>query len=154
MQQQTFIIIKPGAIQRALVGDIITRYQRKGLQIVALKMMQLSESILREHYAHLVDRPFFPSLLRSMMASPVIVAVLKGDDAIEVVRTLSGATHCRKALPGTIRGDFGMSSQENIVHSSDSPENAAAEIARFFSPDEIFDYPITNISSIYAPDER
>ncbi len=154
MQQQTFIIIKPGAIQRALVGDIITRYQRKGLQIVALKMMQLSESILREHYAHLVDRPFFPSLLRSMMASPVIVAVLKGDDAIEVVRTLSGATNCRKALPGTIRGDFGMSSQENIVHSSDSPENAAAEIARFFSPDEIFDYPITNISSIYAPDER
>ncbi|MGM9851732.1 MAG: nucleoside-diphosphate kinase [Muribaculaceae bacterium] len=154
MQQQTFIIIKPGAIQRALVGDIITRYQRKGLQIEALKMMQLSESILREHYAHLVDRPFFPSLLRSMMASPVIVAVLKGDDAIEVVRTLSGATNCRKALPGTIRGDFGMSSQENIVHSSDSPENAAAEIARFFSPDEIFDYPITNISSIYAPDER
>lgn len=154
MQQQTFIIIKPGAIQRALIGDIITRYQRKGLQIVALKMMQLSESILREHYAHLVDRPFFPSLLRSMMASPVIVAVLKGDDAIEVVRTLSGATNCRKALPGTIRGDFGMSSQENIVHSSDSPENAAAEIARFFSPDEIFDYPITNISSIYAPDER
>lgn len=154
MQQQTFIIIKPGAIQRALVGDIITRYQRKGLQIVALKMMQLSESILREHYAHLVDRPFFPSLLRSMMASPVIVAVLKGDDAIEVVRTLSGATNCRKALPGTIRGDFGMSSQENIIHSSDSPENAAAEIARFFSPDEIFDYPITNISSIYAPDER
>ena len=154
MQQQTFIIIKPGAIQRALAGDIITRYQRKGLQIVALKMMQLSESILREHYAHLVDRPFFPSLLRSMMASPVIVAVLKGDDAIEVVRTLSGATNCRKALPGTIRGDFGMSSQENIVHSSDSPENAAAEIARFFSPDEIFDYPITNISSIYAPDER
>ena len=154
MQQQTFIIIKPGAIQRALVGDIITRYQRKGLQIVALKMMQLSESILREHYAHLVDRPFFPSLLRSMMASPVIVAVLKGDDAIEVVRTLSGATNCRKALPGSIRGDFGMSSQENIVHSSDSPENAAAEIARFFSPDEIFDYPITNISSIYAPDER
>ena len=153
MQQQTFIIIKPGAIQRALVGDIITRYQRKG-QIGALKMMQLSESILREHYAHLVDRPFFPSLLRSMMASPVIVAVLKGDDAIEVVRTLSGATNCRKALPGTIRGDFGMSSQENIVHSSDSPENAAAEIARFFSPDEIFDYPITNISSIYAPDER
>ena len=154
MQQQTFIIIKPGAIQRALVGDIITRYQRKGLQIVALKMMQLSESILREHYAHLVDRPFFPSLLRSMMASPVIVAVLKGDYAIELVRTLSGATNCRKALPGTIRGDFGMSSQENIVHSSDSPENAAAEIARFFSPDEIFDYPITNISSIYAPDER
>ncbi|MGM9845847.1 MAG: nucleoside-diphosphate kinase [Muribaculaceae bacterium] len=154
MQQQTFIIIKPGAIQRALVGDIITRYQRKGLQIVALKMMQLSEDILRVHYAHLVDKPFFPSLLRSMMASPVIVAVLKGDDAIEVVRTLSGATNCRKALPGTIRGDFGMSSQENIVHSSDSPENAAAEIARFFSPDEIFDYPITNISSIYAPDER
>ena len=154
MQQQTFIIIKPGAIQRALVGDIITRYQRKGLQIVALKMMQLSEPLLREHYAHLVDRPFFPDLLRSMMAAPVIVAVLQGNDAIEVVRTLSGATNCRKALPGTIRGDFGMSSQENIVHSSDSPENAAAEIARFFSPGEIFDYPITNISSIYAPDER
>lgn len=152
--EQTFVILKPSAISRALVGDVITRFQRKGLTITGIKMMQLSEEILREHYAHLVDRPFFPSLLRSMMATPVIVMVLKGTEAVAVVRSMVGATNCRKAAPGTIRGDFGMSGQENIVHASDSPENAVIEIKRFFAPEEIFDYDLTTVNSIYAPDER
>ena len=149
--EQTFVILKPSTIERSLVGDVITRFQRKGLIISGIKMMQLSEDILREHYAHLVDRPFFPDILASMMRTPVIAMVLKGKDAVEVVRAMTGATNCRKAAPGTIRGDFGMSGQENIIHASDSPENARIEINRFFNSNEIFDYelPIT----LYAPDE-
>ena len=152
--EQTFIILKPSSIQRGLAGDVITRFQRKGIIIAGIKMMRLNEEILREHYAHLVDRPFFPSLVTSMMATPVIVMVLKGKDVVSVVRSMVGATHCRNAAPGTIRGDFGMSGQENIVHASDSPENAVIEIARFFKPEEIFDYDVITLPSIYAPDER
>lgn len=152
--EQTFIILKPSTITRGLVGDVLTRFQRKGLIITGIKMMRLTDDILREHYAHLVDRPFFPSLLNSMKATPVIVAVLKGNDAVAVVRAMNGATNCRKAAPGTIRGDFGMSGQENIIHASDSPENALIEIARFFKPDEIYDYDPIVLPAIYAPDER
>ena len=152
--EQTFVILKPSTIQRSLVGDVIERFQRKGLFITGIKMMQLDEEILRVHYAHLVDRPFFPSLVKSMMATPVIVMVLKGKDVVEVVRSMVGATNSRKADPGTIRGDFGMSGQENIVHASDSPENAVIEINRFFKPEEIFDYAMPTIACTYAPDER
>ena len=151
--EQTFIILKPSSISRSLVGDVLTRFQRKGLRIAGIKMMQLNEPILREHYAHLVDRPFFPSLLRSMMATPVIVAVLAGKDAVFVVRAMTGATNSRVAAPGTIRGDFGMSGQENIIHASDSPENAVIEINRFFKPEEIFDYTLLTQAATYAPDE-
>ncbi|MDE5553810.1 MAG: nucleoside-diphosphate kinase [Muribaculaceae bacterium] len=151
--EQTFVILKPSTIQRGLVGQVIDRFQRKGLFIAGIKMMQLDEKILREHYAHLVERPFFPTLVKSMMATPVIVMCLKGKDAVEVVRAMTGATNCRKAAPGTIRGDFGMSGQENIVHASDSVENAVIEINRFFRPEEIFDYTPLTLRAIYAPDE-
>lgn len=151
--EQTFVILKPSAIQRGLVGQVIDRFQRKGLFIAGIKMMQLDEKILREHYAHLVERPFFPILVESMMATPVIVMCLKGKDAVDVVRVMTGATNCRKAAPGTIRGDFGMSGQENIVHASDSVENAEIEIKRFFKPDEIFDYYPMTLRAIYEPDE-
>lgn len=151
--EQTFIILKPSTISRSLVGDVLTRFQRKGLRIAGIKMMQLNEPVLREHYAHLADRPFFPSLLRSMMATPVIVAVLAGKDAVAVVRAMTGATNSRLAAPGTIRGDFGMSGQENIIHASDSPENAVIEINRFFKPEEIFDYTLLTQAATYAPDE-
>lgn len=152
--EQTFVILKPSTIQRSLIGDVIERFQRKGLYVSGIKMMQLDEEILRVHYAHLVDRPFFPSLVKSMMATPVIVMVLKGFEAVEVVRSLVGATNSRKAAPGTIRGDFGMSGQENIVHASDSPENAVIEINRFFKPEEVFDYKMPTLECTYAPDER
>ena len=151
--EQTLVIIKPSAIHRGLIGYIITRFQRKGLIITGMKMMQLDETILREHYAHLVDRPFFPSLLESMMATPVIVMCIEGKDAVEVVRLMTGATNGRKALPGTIRGDFSMSGQENIIHASDSVENGQIELARFFKPEEIFNYRPSNIRFFYAPDE-
>lgn len=152
--EKTLIILKPSTIQRALIGKVLDRFQQKGLTVNGIKMMQLNEQILREHYAHLVDRPFFPSLLKSMMATPVIVACLSGKDAVAVVRAMTGATNSRAAAPGTIRGDFGMSGQENIIHASDSVENAAIEIKRFFSPDEIFEYSTITIPAIYAPDER
>ena len=151
--ERTLIILKPSAVQRALVGQVIDRFQQKGLTIAGIKMMKLDEKILREHYAHLVDRPFFPSLVESMTATPVIVMCLEGRDVVEVVRAMTGATNSRKAAPGTIRGDFGMSGQENIVHASDSPENAIIEINRFFRPEEIFDYKPITFTSIYAPDD-
>lgn len=151
--QTTLVIIKPSGVQRGLAGEIISRFEKKGLIIAGMKMMQLDEAILREHYAHLVDRPFFPSLLRSMMSSPVIVMAVRGVDAVGVVRAMTGVTNSRNAVPGTIRGDFGMSGQENIVHASDSPENAAIEVARFFKEGEVFDYTPCTITSIYSPDE-
>lgn len=117
-------------------------------------MMQLTEAILREHYSHLVDRPFFPSLLKSMTATPVIAICLRGKEAVAVVRTMTGATNARNAAPGTIRGDYGMSGQENIVHASDSPENALIEIDRFFNPSEIFAYTMATLPFTYSPDER
>lgn len=151
--EKTLIILKPSTIQRGLVGQVIDRFQCKGLKIVGCKMMQLDEKILREHYAHLVDRPFFPSLVRSMSCIPVIVMALEGKDVVEVVRAMVGATNSRKALPGTIRGDFGMSGQENIIHASDSPENAEIEINRFFNTGEIFEYGLLVNPAVYSPDE-
>ena len=151
--EKTLVIFKPSSIQRGLVGQILTRFQQKGLVIAGMKMMMLDEAILREHYAHLVDRPFFPSLVKSMTACPVIVMALEGNDAINVVRLMTGATNGRQALPGTIRGDFSMSGQENIVHASSCPEDAEAELKRFFRPEEIFNWAPNNIRSIYSPDE-
>ncbi len=151
--ETTLVIIKPSAVQRELIGLIVNRFEKKGLVIAGMKMMQLTEEILREHYAHLVERPFFPFLLRSMMATPVVVMAVKGVNAVEVVRGMTGATNSRKAVPGTIRGDYGMSGQENIVHASDSPENAVIELARFFRPEEIFDYMPLVTPALYEPDE-
>lgn len=152
--EQTLVILKSSAIHRGLIGKIINRFQEKGLIITGLKMMQLDETILREHYAHLVEKPFFPSLLQSMMATPVIVMSLEGKDAVEVVRLMTGATNGRKALPGTIRGDFSMSGQENIIHASDSVENGKIELARFFKPEEIFSYVPSDLRFYYSPDEN
>ena len=103
--EQTFVILKPSTIQRGLIGDVIDRFQKKGLIVAGIKMMQLNEEILREHYAHLVDRPFFPSLVKSMMATPVIVMCLRGKDVVTVVRSNNGATNCRKNEPGKNRRD-------------------------------------------------
>ncbi len=152
--EQTLVILKPSAVQRNLIGPVIERFQQKGLVITGLKMMQLNEAILREHYAHLVNRNFFPWILDSMMATPVVVMCLKGRDAVKIVRLMTGATNGREALPGTIRGDFSVSGQENIVHASDSVESAEIEIKRFFLPGEIFDYNTALFTAAtYAPDE-
>ena len=151
--EKTLVIFKPSAVQRGIVGEVLARFERKGLTIVGMKMMQLTEEILREHYAHLVEKPFFPSIVASMMASPVIVLALEGVDAVKVVRLLTGATNGRDALPGTIRGDFSMSNQCNIVHASSSLEDAAAELKRFFRDDEIIEWTPNDKPFIYSPDE-
>ena len=151
--EQTLVILKPSAIERCLIGDIISRIQKKGLIICGLKMMQLDEKILREHYSHLVDRPFFPSIVESMTATPVIVMCLKGVEAVQVFRNMTGVTNGRNAAPGTLRGDYCMSGQANIVHASDSPENAQIEIHRFFKDEEIFEYSPKNLEFLYSANE-
>lgn len=151
--EETLVILKPVALARELIGEVINRFERRGLIIAGIKMMQLDEAILKEHYAHLVDKPFFPLLRDSMTALPVIVMCIKGIDAIQVVRKMAGTTNARKAEPGTIRGDYSMSGQHNIVHASDSPESAKAELDRFFSKNEIFEYTPSNWRFLYALDE-
>lgn len=151
--QTTLVILKPSAVQRALAGEVLSRFEKKGLQIVGMKMLVLSDSLLNEHYAHLKEKSFFGRIKDSMQVSPVIVVALKGIDAIEVVRKMAGPTNGRNAAPGTIRGDYSMSVQENLVHASDSPETAEIELKRFFSQDEIFTYTPLMLQNIYANDE-
>lgn len=150
--ERTLILLKPCTVQRRLIGEIINRIERKGLRIVGLKMMQLTDELLNEHYSHLADRPFFKFVKDSMMAAPVVAMCVEGCEAVEAVRTITGATNGRKAAPGTIRGDYSMSGQENIVHASDSTENAAIEIKRFFKPEELFEYPDPLTQYLYSPD--
>ena len=151
--ERTFVIIKPCSLQRGLVGDIISRFEKKGLRIVALKMYRFTKEKCAEHYAHLVSKPFYPIIEQSMMAAPVILCCLEGIDAVEVVRTMTGSTNGRKALPGTLRGDFCMSHQENVVHASDSLESAEAELRRFFTDEDYFDYDTPLMPFLYAADE-
>jgi nucleoside-diphosphate kinase len=151
--ERTLVIIKPSAVQRQLIGEIISRFERKGLRLSALKMMQLSDEILKEHYAHLAEKPFYNRIKTSMQSTPVVVCCWEGLDCVKVVREMTGVTNGRLADMGTIRGDFSMSIQENIVHSSDSPENAVIELKRFFKTEEFFDYIRPIDSAIYANDE-
>jgi len=153
MLEKTLVILKPGTIQRALVGEVINRFEKKGLLLAGMKMIWLSDKILDEHYAHLKDKPFFQRIKNAMMACPVVVCCWKGKDAVNVVRLITGSTNGREALPGTIRGDYSMSIQENIVHASDSPETAEVEIKRFFKDEELFDYESVIIPNLYANDE-
>lgn len=151
--EKTLVIIKPCAIQRGLIGEVIHRFERKGLQICGMKMMQLTDEILIEHYAHLAQRSFFKRIKDSMMITPVIVCCLKGIDAVNIVHAMAGKTNGREAAQGTIRGDFSMSVQENIIHTSDNIENANEELARFFSPSEIFEFDQNGLNFLYANDE-
>lgn len=151
--QKTLVIIKPSAIQRSLVGEVVSRFEKKGLQIIGLKMMTLSDEMIEIHYAHLKDKPFFKRIKDSMQVTPVFVMALKGLDAVEVVHNMSGVTNSRKALSGTIRGDYSMSMQENIVHTSDSVENSIIELARFFRDEELFEYQPLLLTHLYSNDE-
>ncbi len=151
--EKTLVLLKPCTLQRALVGEITTIFERKGLRLCGMKMMQLSDELLSEHYAHLSEKPFFQRVKDAMMTAPVIALCLEGVDAIAAVRALAGPTNGRNAAPGTIRGSYCMSFQENIVHTSDSPETAAVELARFFRPEEIFDWKQDTFEHLYACDE-
>ena len=130
--QRSFVLIKPDAVRRGLVGNVLSRFESKGLTVVALQLRQVTEELADQHYAEHLDRPFYPPLRRFITSGPSVALVLEGDEAIEVVRALNGATDGRRAAPGTIRGDLSLSNRENLVHGSDSPESAAREIALWF----------------------
>lgn len=151
--QHTVVLLKPDAVQRGLIGQIISRLEKKGLKLVAMKLMTASEALLEEHYAHHKDKPFFAGLKTFMMSAPIVAMVWEGIDAISVVRKMAGATNAREADVGTIRADFSMSTSANIVHVSDSPEAAKEEIVRFFDEDEILQWDSTIGPYIYSEDE-
>lgn len=148
------IILKPDCVQRNLIGEIVSRFEKKGLKIVGMKMLHLNDEILVEHYAHIADKPFFPGVRDFMKASPVIVMALEGFEAISVIRLILGVTKSRIADVGSIRGDFSMSVAANLVHASDSADAAKTELARFFTPTELFDYQRIDVDFLYAPDEK
>lgn len=151
--EKTLVILKPSCLQRGLVGEVTKRFEQKGLRLCGMKMCQLTDEQMSQHYAQHSGKPFFQQLKDAMMVTPVIVCCYEGVEAVEVVRQMAGVTNGRKAMPGTIRGDFSMSFQENIVHTSDSIETAKIELQRFFKEDEIFDYPQPQFSYLYAADE-
>lgn len=130
--ERTYVMLKPDAISRKLAGHIIARIEAKGYKIIDLKVISLEEKILREHYAHVVNEPFYPKMESYMMSGPVWAMIVEGENVVQGIRILMGATKFENALPGTIRGDFASSTTENLIHGSDSPENAEIEIKRFF----------------------
>ena len=138
--ERTLIILKPDAVQRGLVGDIVARFERKGIQIVGCKMMKIPTQLAETHYAPHKGKPFYEGLVKFMTSSPVIVMALAGKDAINIARKMMGATFGSKAEPGTIRGDFGVSNSFNLIHGSDSPESAARELSLFFKPEELLEW--------------
>lgn len=147
--ERTLVLVKPDGVQRGLIGKVITRFEEKGLQLIGLKMMTISDAVVESHYSHLKDRPFFKSLTNFMQSSPVVAMVWQGIDAVEAVRVIAGTTNARKASAGTIRGDLGMSTSSNIIHASDSVENAKEEVVRFFDEHEVIDYDKTEFLHIY-----
>ncbi|WP_407655158.1 nucleoside-diphosphate kinase [Alicyclobacillus dauci] len=135
--QKTFVMVKPDGVQRGLVGEIVSRFERKGLKLVAAQLMQVPQALAEEHYAEHKERPFFKDLVSFITSSPVFAFVLEGDNAISVARTLMGSTNPAESAPGTIRGDFGLTIGMNIIHGSDSPESAAREINLWFKNETV-----------------
>lgn len=153
VKEKTLVLVKPDGVQRGLIGEVLTRFERKGLKVIAMKMMSLDEAVLREHYAHISDKPFFPGVSKFMQKSPVVAICLEGLEVVAAVRKIVGITKAREAEAGSIRGDFAMSVACNVVHASDSVEAAMAEVPRFFNVDQIFDYSKIEYDNVYMDDE-
>lgn len=151
--EKTVLIVKPDGVQRGLIGEVLKRLEMKGLKIVGLKMMQLDEAKLREHYVHHVEKPFYAGLEKFMRSSPVVMICAEGRNAVSAVRLIAGVTNAGEADGGTIRGDLGMG-MCNVVHCSDSIETAKKEVERFFEKNEIFDYDKTEYMYVYMEEER
>ena len=149
MIQKSFVMMKPDAVQRRLMGKILSRFEEKGLQIVAVKLMQIDEDLAKTHYGEHADKPFFGSLIEYITSSPSLAMVIEGEEAISTIRKLVGATNPLEPDLGTIRGDFAMDTGRNIIHASDSPDSAEREINLFFNEDEICDYEIVDNKLIY-----
>lgn len=154
VKEKTLVLIKPDGIQRGLIGEVINRFERKGLKVIGMKMMRLDEAVLREHYAHIADKPFFPGVSKFMRSSPVLAVCLEGLEVVQAIRILCGITKARQAEAGSIRGDLAMSVACNVVHASDSVETAMKEVPRFFKADEIYDYDKAEFVNVYTEDER
>ena len=146
--QRTLVLCKPDAVQRGLVGRIISRFEDKGFKVAGLKMMQIDEALARKHYQEHVEKPFFSELLSFITSSPIVAMAIEGENAVEVMRGIMGVTNPQNAVPGTIRGDFGLSLTKNLVHGSDSLASAERELALFFPPEEIYDYQLTLSSGL------
>jgi len=151
--ERSVVLVKPDGVQRGLIGEVIHRFERKGLKLVGLKMISLSDAVLDEWYAHHKDKPFFGGLKSYMKSYPVVVMLWEGKDAVGTVRKMIGITKARDAEPGTIRGDFAMSQQYNLIHASESVEIAKKEQGLVFSKNEIFDWDKKDISNIYIDTE-
>ncbi len=151
--ERSVVLVKPDGVQRALIGEVIRRFERKGLKLVGLKMISLSDAILDQWYSHHKDKAFFKSLKAYMKSSPVVVMLWEGVDSIAAIRKLTGITKAREATPGTIRGDFAMSQQYNLIHASENGEAARKEESLIFKKDEIFPWDKTDIEHIYIDEE-
>ncbi len=138
--ERTLIIVKPEGVQRGLIGNIITRFEQRGLKFVGLKLIHISTALSEQHYGVHKGKPFYPGLVKHITSGPVVVGVVEGPKAISVVRTTMGATNAAEAIPGTIRGDFALEIGFNIIHGSDGPETAQQEINLFFQPEELVEY--------------
>ena len=142
--ERTLVLIKPDGVQRGLIGEVVSRLERRGLKLVALKMMQVDEALAHQHYGEHVDRPFFPGLVGFITSGPVVAMAWEANGAVEIVRTTMGPTNPANASPGTIRGDLGVDIGRNLIHGSDSPESAQRELDLFFSEREILSYQRSN----------
>lgn len=138
--QRTLILLKPDTVQKQIVGNVISRFEAAGFRIRGCKMLHLNPALLREHYAHIAEKPFYPDVEKFMSSVPVIALVLEDDDIVAKMRDMLGVTDSRKAAPGTLRAEYGVDQMVNVAHASDSPETAEKEVHRFFSEDELFDY--------------
>jgi nucleoside-diphosphate kinase len=138
--QKTLVLLKPDAVQRGLVGELVSRLERKGLKLVGMKLARMDDTLARQHYAEHVDKPFFKGLAEFITSGPLVAMAIEGEDAIGMVRSLVGETNPASAAPGTIRGDYAVSIGLNLVHGSDSPESAKRELALFFEENEILEY--------------
>ncbi|MBT4192181.1 MAG: nucleoside-diphosphate kinase [Candidatus Diapherotrites archaeon] len=152
--RRTLVIVKPDGINRCLIGDVITRFEKKGLKLIGLKMDLLKVYQLKDHYVHLQDKPFYEELLEYMSSIPCVLLALEGKDAVAVVRKLVGSTNARDADIGTIRGDYAMSVQTNIVHASETEDAAEDELKRFFKDEELFEYDKMNFNWLYCNSEQ
>ena len=137
--EKTVVLLKPDCVQKGLMGEVLKRFEAQGFRVVGCKMMQLDDAILKDHYAHLVELPFFPEILGFMQSSPIMALALEGEGIIQKVRDFIGPTDSTKAEKGTVRGDLGEDKMRNVVHASDSSESAQAELSRFFRPGEVLD---------------
>jgi nucleoside-diphosphate kinase len=151
--ERTLVLVKPDGVQRLLAGRILARYEKRGLRLVGLKLMQTSRDLAERHYAVHRERPFFGGLVDFITSAPLVAAVLEGPNAIGIVRAMNGATRPHEAAPGTIRGDFALETAQNLVHASDSPETAASEVALWFTPAELLDYPREIDRWVLAPED-